>query len=92
MLSRGWDCQVFLELDPGNWKVLTPSLVLEMYFLPTIPIVGTIFKDTTLRELAVVGNIWTVYMTEASKPLYKLLRFGGWVLKPLVLWLPNETL
>lgn len=39
--------------DPGNWKLLTPSLVLEMYFLSTIPIVGAIFKDITLRELAV---------------------------------------
>lgn len=64
--SRGWDCQVILELGPGNWKLLTPSLVLEMYFLPTIPIVGAIFKDTTLRELAVVENIWIVYVTEAS--------------------------
>lgn len=57
---------MILELDPGNWKLLTPSLVLEMYFLPTIPIVGAIFKDTTLRELAVVENIWIVYVTEAS--------------------------
>lgn len=57
---------MFLELDPGNWKLLTPSLVLEMYFLPTMPIVGAIFKDTSLRELAVVENIWTVYVTEAS--------------------------
>ena len=33
-----------------------------MYILLTIPIVGTIFKDTASREQSVVVTIWIVHM------------------------------
>lgn len=42
---RGCGHQVTYELDPGNHKVLTLLLILEMDILPSIPIVGTVFKD-----------------------------------------------
>lgn len=35
-----------------------------MYILLTIPIVGTIFKDTALREQSVAETIWTEYVPE----------------------------
>ena len=41
--------------------------------MPTVPTVGAVFKDETLREQCVVENIWMVNVPEAS--LYKLLRF-----------------
>lgn len=38
--SRGCDCQLTHKLDPGNRRLLTPSLVLGMYILSTIPILA----------------------------------------------------
>lgn len=42
---RGRDHQLTYELDPGNQKVLTLLLILEMDILPSIPTEGTVFKD-----------------------------------------------
>ena len=54
---RGCDCWLVLqELDPGNWRLLTPSPVLGMYILHCspppllVPTVGASCKDTTWRE------------------------------------------
>lgn len=52
------------QLDQGNWRLLTPSLALGMYVLPTIA--GTVFKDIALREKGVAEAIWMVYVTEPS--------------------------
>lgn len=40
------------QLDPGNGRILTPSPVLVMYILPTLPTAGTVFKDIAFLERA----------------------------------------
>lgn len=47
-----------------------PSLVLGMYFLPTVPTVGTIFKDASLREQCVVEAILPGCMAEPVQTPY----------------------
>lgn len=54
------------ELDQGNWSLLTLSLVIEKYVLPTVPTTGAIFKDVTLREDGIIETICTEYVTEPS--------------------------
>lgn len=66
---RGHKCQLTHKLDPGNWRLLTPSPLLGMYLLPTNTTVGAGFKDTPLRELDDVKTIWTGYMTEPRQSL-----------------------
>lgn len=39
-----------LKLDLGNRRPLTPSLVLGIHALPTVPTGETIFKVSALRE------------------------------------------
>lgn len=51
------------KLDTGNSKFLSSSLAFGMYILLTIPTVGTIFKDTALRDQSVVMTIGIVHMT-----------------------------
>lgn len=51
-------------LDQGNERFLTPSLVLGMCIPPTVPTVGTTFRDTALKDQNVVETICLVYMTE----------------------------
>ena len=67
---RGTDHWFTHKLDPGSWMLLTPSLVLGMYVLPTVPTVGAGFRDTALREQCAVETIWTVHVTESSSGLY----------------------
>ena len=55
-----------LNPDPGSQRLFTPSLVLEMYTLPTVPTVGAIFKDTALRKQSAAETIWVVCMTDYS--------------------------
>ena len=43
---RGHDLWSTPELDLGDQRLLTPSHVLEMYTLPTVPTVGAGSKDT----------------------------------------------
>lgn len=38
--SRGNDCQLTLELDLDNWRLLIPSPDLGIYVLLIVPIVG----------------------------------------------------
>lgn len=45
--STGRDQSLTQELDQGNWSLLTLSLVIEKYVLPTVPTTGAIFKDVT---------------------------------------------
>ena len=59
-------CQLTLKLDLDNQRLLIPSSVLEMYVLPASPTIGTIFKDTALRQQCVVEIIWMEHMTEPS--------------------------
>lgn len=66
---RGHDCQLTCKLDLGNWKLLTPSPILGLYILPTVPKVGAIFKDVSLREQCVIETIWMAYMAEPSEGL-----------------------
>lgn len=47
---REHDNQVMLVLDPGNWRLFSPSLVLGIYVLHAAPPVGTISKDAALSE------------------------------------------
>lgn len=47
--SRGCDYWLTLQLDLGNWKLLTTFPVPEMYVLPAIPILGAVLKDMALR-------------------------------------------
>ena len=42
--SRGCDCRLTRELDPGNERSLIPSPVLQMYDLPTIPTLGAVSR------------------------------------------------
>ena len=86
---RGHDCQLTWELDPGNWRLLTPSPDLGRYNLPTDHTVGTIFKDTASREQCVVETIrhWS-----QLRPLYKLLILVGRYGDILVLWPPKTSL
>ena len=62
--SKGCDRWLTLELDQGSGRFLTPSPVLVMYSLLSVPSVGAILKDAALGELCVVERIWTVPMTE----------------------------
>lgn len=74
--SRGRDCQLTCELDPGNQRLPTHSPGLGMYAFPTVPTVGAVFKDITLKEQCVVETLWMVYMPEPHEGLlHKLLRF-----------------
>ena len=61
---RGHDHWLTSELDPGNGRHLTPSPVLGMHILPTVPTMGAVFKDGAMREQRVVETIWTVHTTE----------------------------
>lgn len=65
-LSRGRDHWLTLKLDSDNWRLLTPSPVLGMDILPSIPAVGAVFKDAALREQGIVEDIWVVHKTEFS--------------------------
>ena len=49
-----------LNPDPGSRRLFTPSLVLGMYTLPTVPTVGAIFKEAVLREQCVLETLWMV--------------------------------
>ncbi|XP_023480075.2 DNA primase large subunit isoform X2 [Equus przewalskii] len=67
-------CQKYFEMthnsrdpDLDNRRLLTACPVLGMYALPTMPTVGTIFKDIVLREQCVVETAWMVYMTGRSR-------------------------
>ena len=62
--SKGCDRWLILELDQGNRRFLTPSPVLVIYSLLSIPSVGTILKDVALGEHYIVERIWTVQVTE----------------------------
>lgn len=48
--------------DLGNQRLLTPFFIFGMYVFPTV---GTIFKDSVLREQCVVETSGAVYVTKA---------------------------
>lgn len=43
-VGEGHQEDVTCELSLGNWRLLSPSLLLRMYILPTVPIVGAIAR------------------------------------------------
>ena len=45
-------------------RLITPSPVLGMQVLPTVPIVKAIFKDVALKEPCVFETIWVIHGTE----------------------------
>lgn len=51
-------------LDPGDQRLLAPSLVFGMYILPIVPTMGADFKDSALREQCVTEIMWMEYMME----------------------------
>lgn len=63
-VTGGCDFLLSLKLDPSNWRLLAPSLMLGMYVLPSVPTARAIFKDAVLREQGVIETIWMVYLTE----------------------------
>ena len=67
--SIGHDCCLTHNLDPGKWRLLTASPVLQMNVLLTLSTVGAIFKAVALRE-QYVETIWTVYLTESHYGLF----------------------
>lgn len=60
---------MILEADVGNQKVPNPCPVLGTYVLPSIPTVGTAFKDAVLRA-QFVETVWNEYITEPSESFY----------------------
>ena len=58
------------KLDPANHRLLSPTFILEIYFLSTISTAGFIFKNAVLREQGGVETIWIAYVPEPSKGLY----------------------
>ena len=73
--SIGHDCCLTHNLDPGKWRLLTASPVLQMNVLLTLSTVGAIFKAVALRE-QYVETIWMVGILDwiSLWPLYELLR------------------
>lgn len=55
-----------LQMDLGDWRLLTHSHSLRMCILPTVSIAGTDFKDAGLKGQCVAKTIWMVYETEPS--------------------------
>lgn len=73
--GRAYDCQLVHELDLDVRLLTTtpPTVLSGLYILPTIPKVGTVFKDAGLREQHVVEMIWTEESDGTQlRPLYEM--------------------
>ena len=88
MSLRGWNCQLTLEQDWGNRRLLTPP-VLEMYIPPILLALGAssrmwLWESRTLLRPSDGIHHWT-----PLRPLYKLLRF--WRAGAEILWRPRQA-
>lgn len=76
MLSREHEHGLTLQLAPGNQRLLSPSLVLGIYALPTVPPGRDISRTQPWESQLVLGpgglNMWLNQL----RVLYKCLRFG----------------
>lgn len=66
VVGEGHQEDLTLQMDLGDWWLLTPSHVLGMCILPTVSIAGADFKDAGLKGQCVAETVWTVYVTEPS--------------------------
>lgn len=80
---KGRDCQLTSELDPGDWKLLTPSYPWKRSNFHLSFLLPEAVPRTDLRQWCGVENTCIVYLAELS-PLYTLSSFDGQVGDPLL--------
>ena len=62
---RGHNCQLTIELELSNQRLLAPSAALGMYILPTVSPLAAVFWVLVLRDWSDAETIQTVYVTKS---------------------------